>query len=247
MQFERHRSSISSQMYNISPAVLYTVVGLLSAVVFMLIYGVRILNPTYTDWLLTGGDLTQHYLGWVAYRNGSWTFPIGMTEVLAYPMQTSVIFTDSIPCFAVLFKAISFLLPESFQYFGWWGLVCFVLQGILTAKLLRRFSGDPLPVIFTSLLLLFTPVIIQRMYNHTSLAAHWLLLMGLDIFFDRERTDTKKLLLRVCLMAVLAASTHIYLCLCAESFWQESACGSCWIKNICAACFCCAPMWQLPH
>ena len=30
---------------------------------FLCIYGVHVLNVTYTDWLLGGGDLTQHYLG----------------------------------------------------------------------------------------------------------------------------------------------------------------------------------------
>ena len=43
----------------------YFIVGVLSALVFCSIYGIHILNPTYTDWLLeSGGDLAQHYLGW---------------------------------------------------------------------------------------------------------------------------------------------------------------------------------------
>lgn len=40
------------------------VAALLGGIAFVLIYGIKILNPLYTDWLLTGGDPSQHYLGW---------------------------------------------------------------------------------------------------------------------------------------------------------------------------------------
>ena len=88
--------------------------GAIGAFVFILLYGVKVLNPCYTDWLMSGGDLSQHYLGWKMYRNGDWTFPIGLTDQLAYPYYTSVIFTDSIPIFAVFFKLLSPILPANF-------------------------------------------------------------------------------------------------------------------------------------
>ena len=40
----------------------------IGAVLFTAIYSFRILDPTYEDWLFEGGDLTQHYLGWLFYR-----------------------------------------------------------------------------------------------------------------------------------------------------------------------------------
>ena len=95
----------------------YLLIAVLAIIIFISMYGIHVINPLYTDWLLSGGDLSQHYLGWRAYRNSSWSFPIGMVDVLAYPMKTSVIFTDSIPIMAVLFKIISPLLPDDFQYF----------------------------------------------------------------------------------------------------------------------------------
>lgn len=39
--------------------ILGTLVGI---VTFICIFGVHVLNVTYTDWLLGGGDLTQNYL-----------------------------------------------------------------------------------------------------------------------------------------------------------------------------------------
>ena len=78
----------------------YCVIALFMAAAFCCIYGVRILNPVYTEWLIRDGDTPIHYMGWKAYRVGDWMFPIGCTDVLSYPDKVSVIFTDSIPCFA---------------------------------------------------------------------------------------------------------------------------------------------------
>lgn len=114
----------------------YIVVPLLSALlgaaIFLRIYGWQVLVPTYTDWLTMGvADLSQHYLGWCFYRNSPWLLPIGMMNTLPYPFVASIIFSDSIPVMAVLFKLLSPVLPQSFQYFGIWGLLCFMLQAAL--------------------------------------------------------------------------------------------------------------------
>lgn len=36
---------------------------ILGACVFVFIYGFKVLNFTYDDWLMAGGDLSQHYIG----------------------------------------------------------------------------------------------------------------------------------------------------------------------------------------
>ena len=123
-----------------SDGILYILSSMIGIVVFIALYGVDVLNPFYDDWLLGKGDLTQHYLGWCFYRRGDWTFPIGLTDNLAYPSYTSIIFTDSIPVLAVFFKMFSFILPDTFQYFGWWGIACFALHGFFAVKILREFS-----------------------------------------------------------------------------------------------------------
>lgn len=191
---------------------LYLMVAALSALAFCCVYGVRILLPTYTDWLLVGGDLSQHYLGWVAYRSSPWTFPIGLTNILAYPDYTSVIFTDSIPLFAVFFKLLSPLLPESFQYFGLWGLTCFVLQGILSAKIIRGYTDNRAAVIFGSLLVVFTPAVFKRLYGHEALAGQWIILLALDLIFSRQKYERSpgKLYLTVAGIGILTVSIHMY-------------------------------------
>lgn len=137
-----------------SPWLTYMIVSMIAIIGFVYIYGVHVLNPTYTDWLIKDAhyDLSQHYLGWKAYRNGDWTFPIGNTDYLLYPSKTSVIFTDSIPCLAVLFKLLSPVLPEEFQYFGLWGIMCFVLQAVFSARIINRFTNSRIVIVLTSTL-----------------------------------------------------------------------------------------------
>lgn len=106
--------------------------GILSALVFLLIFGIRILDVTYDDWLFFGmnkKDLIQHYMGFVNYRKSPWHFPIGLTDNIIYPHSISVMYTDSIPLFAIIFKLLSPVLPETFQYFGWFSLICAFLLG----------------------------------------------------------------------------------------------------------------------
>ncbi len=200
------------EMAGKNDAILYGLAALAGALAFVLIYGVRILDPVYDDWLLGQGDLTQHYLGWCFYRRGSWTFPFGLTDNLAYPSRTSVIFTDSIPLFAVLFKVLSPLLPETFQYFGWWGIMSFALQGFFAAKILREFSIGRVQILTGSIFFVVSPIVIERMYRHTALGGHWLILMAVYLFI-RHRKDyqnVRKTALAWGIVGGLVAAVHLY-------------------------------------
>lgn len=171
----------------------YLIVTLISILVFCSIYGIKVLNPTYTDWLMAGGDLSQHYLGWVAYRKSAWHFPIGLVDTLAYPGLTSIMFTDSIPLLAIPFKILSPILPSEFQFFGLWGICSFILQGLLSVKIIKNFTNNSLILILVSLLFLYTPVMIGRMYGHTSLAGHWILLLMLDLLFSYKENSSNNI------------------------------------------------------
>ncbi len=192
--------------------IIYSSVCFLAALLFCSIYGIQILNPVNTDWLMVSGDdLTQHYLGWRAFRAAPWHFPIGMFETLSYPQQTSVIFTDSIPVCAVFFKIISPLLPEQFQYFGIWGLLSFLLQAFFTAKIVSHFTNNKLTVIASSILFLYAPVLIFRMFGHSALSAQWLLLWEIKLILDlKNQRKYKSLYTQLLLIGILSAGIHMF-------------------------------------
>ncbi len=185
---------------------------ILGAILFVAVYGINVLNPLYDDWLMKRVDLAQHYLGWCFYRKGSWTFPIGLTETLAYPTKTSVIFTDSIPVFAVIFKLLSPLLPETFQYFGWWGIICFMLQGFFAAKILRELEVGRLQTIVGTVFFVLSPMVLEKMFRHTALGSHWIILASIYLFV-RHKNDYSNIVKTSVLWGItgmLVASIHLY-------------------------------------
>lgn len=190
----------------------YIIITVITIAIFGLIYGFKILNPTYTDWLFTAsGDLMQHYVGWEAFRMGEWTFPIGLTNASSYPNYISVIYTDSIPLVAVFFKLISFVLPASFQYLGLYGLLCFILQSVLTAKIIKKFTDSKLNIIVASILFTLIPSMIFRMYYHTALGSQWLLLLSLEtLFLYHDFKEGKKIYIIWGIIAMLVCTIHLY-------------------------------------
>lgn len=192
--------------------------ALLGAAFFILLYGVRVLDPTNVAWILNrGGDPSQHYLGWEFYRQSEVHLPyLGMSYATVYPYRTSIIYTDSIPLLAVAFKAVSALLPEPFQYLGIWGLFCFMAQGFFAQKIVWRISGAETRgpwvrwgTVLSTLLFLLYPVLTVRMFGHTALAGNWLILMGIWLWLCCPES-----LLKSCawwgLMGILCAGVHQY-------------------------------------
>lgn len=182
------------------------------AFVFIFIYGFKVLNFTYDDWLMKGGvDLTQHYIGWRFFRNSNWHFPIGLMDNITYPNKISVIYMDAIPLFAIIFKLLSPILPKTFQYFGLWGIVCFMLQGGIGSLIVKKFSKDSLVCGLASLFFIISPIMIDRTFWHSALAGHWIILLALYVWLNRNYFNTlvKKIAIWSILM-MIASSVHLY-------------------------------------
>src|SRR5699024_9986052 len=90
----------------------FALAGALAGVAVVLaLYGVRVLDVTNADWILnSGADPSQQYLGWQFYRGSELRLPyLGMSYNTVYPYRTSVLYSDSIPLLALLFKPFSAL------------------------------------------------------------------------------------------------------------------------------------------
>jgi len=190
------------------------IIGAVSgALVFILIFGVSVIVPTNTDWLFAYvGDATQHQLGWEFYRNSPVTFPVCLTDGLSCEGAVSCLYSDSIPLFAMIFKAISPVLPDNFQYFGIWGVMCFALNGGFGALLLYRIKPDILFASAGSLFYSMFPPTADRIMHHNSLGAIWLIIIPLILCLDRNKEYKHKFTypLLWSLNCGLAAAIHPY-------------------------------------
>ncbi len=151
-------------------------------VFFYLIVGISILDPKFIFWI-EPGDPMQQYLGWELFRQSSWSFPLGKNPHFGMGASSSIVFSDSIPLLALLFKPFRAFLSEPFQYFGIWSLVCFALQAVLSWNFIGLFKKDPMLQALGSILCLFLPAFLIRFGFHSYLLSQFLLIAGLYLNF----------------------------------------------------------------
>ncbi|MDO4271767.1 MAG: DUF6311 domain-containing protein [Candidatus Saccharibacteria bacterium] len=165
--------------------------SLIGLIFFALFYGLAIVNPANTSWIWQPitHDTAQHFLGWQFFRADSTGATI---NGLAAPYGLSIVFMDVIPLLALIFKPFASILPTNFQYFGLWGLTCYMLMGGFAAVLINRlwmricqgYAGvghTILRCLFVaagSLIFVLSPMVMARSFYHPALAAHWLILLG---------------------------------------------------------------------
>ncbi len=154
---------------------------IIGAILFTATYGTKILDVTYDGWIdkVKDPDIHQHYLGWCHFRISPWSFPPGLMDSLSYPHKISILWTDSIPLFAMLFKCFRSLLPETFQYFGLYGLLSFCLTGGTAALLVHRLTRSRAAAFISVPFIAESFPMLQRMFYHTSLTAHYLIILPL--------------------------------------------------------------------
>lgn len=169
---------------------LFALGALIGIAVFLAVYGAAPLNVA-NDTFCRGGfiekDIQQHYAGWLFYRNSALGWPLGMTRAVNAPAGVSVAYTDSIPLLAVLCRPLAAAIGGTFQYFGWFTLICFALQGGFAALLCGLFADGLIASLAGSLVFAASPILIERTFRHTSLGAQWLVLAALYCYFTCKR------------------------------------------------------------
>jgi hypothetical protein len=146
---------------------------------FIVVVGLGILNPRNVNWLLADFDMTLEYLGWAFYRYGPWTFPIGMNPNFGLDISSSIIYSNALPIFAMVFKPFSRLLGEPFQFWGIWILLCFILQAQLAWLLTGLIIKDVYLKTLATGLILFSPPMFSQIGFHNSTVAHFPILAAL--------------------------------------------------------------------
>ena len=182
--------------------------AVLGAACFLVIYGFHPLLVTDDRWILNSyveQDVIQHYAGWMSYRKSDWTYPIGNFDAMSGGVLT---YTDSIPLVSIFFKTFRSILPETFQFFGLYIFLTFILQGIASGKLLKLFINDKFAVYIGVVIFCFSPIMMERAFRHNALASHFLITFCLYFLF--KSYYTRKMSLWYILIAVITIGIHPY-------------------------------------
>lgn len=185
---------------------------ILGAIAFFLVVGFAQINPLNAGWLLGRLDPTQHYLGWLFYRSGEWTFPLGLNPLFGQDLSSSIVYSDSIPLLAIPLKALDAVLPEKFHYFGLWIFACFTLQAWLAWKILGLYTQNKILRLLASGLFIFFPPLLWRINTpaggHSALLGHFLILWAIYLIL---KPPTNRRAFIWSLLLSIAVLAHFYL------------------------------------
>ncbi len=189
--------------------------ALAGVVLFFLVFDPRLVDPGYWIWLMEGDPATQ-YLGWRFFRAEPWHWPPGMIRSYGLEVGSAIVFTDSIPIAAFAAKLLSPFLPEPFQYFGLWALMCYALQGFFGGMLAALASERPVERYAITLLFVASLPVMDRAIGHFALMSHWLVLWGLWLALRPNRElSTGQWVAATC----IASLVHAYLLYIVLALW----------------------------
>lgn len=191
---------------------------------FLALYDLSLLDPTHYVWMLTG-DATQHLLGWRFFVSEPWSWPPGRIASYGFPHGTSIVFTDSIPLLALLFKPFASWLPPDWHYFGFWMLTTYMLNGWFGLRLAARLTDRPVSRVLAACFFIVAPPVIMRSGGHEALMAHWIVLAGIGECLSAWSAR------RWGLLCAVAALVHPYLLLMTLGLMLAAACTQGWTSR----------------
>lgn len=191
---------------------------------FLALYDLSLLEPTHHAWMLEG-DAAQHFLGWRFFASEPWSWPPGRIEGFGHPGGTSIVFTDSIPLLAFLFKPLAPWLPQGWHYFGFWMLTTYMLNGWFGLRLAARLTERPLARVLAACFFIVAPPVVMRSGGHEALMAHWIVLAGIGECLSAWSAR------RWLVLSLVAALVHPYLLLMTLGLMLAAACSHGWSRQ----------------
>lgn len=182
---------------------------------FLIYIGPIALNPLEIQWL-GRHDFLQSYFGWEFFRSTEWSNPAGANPRYGYDVASSIVYSDSIPLFAIPFKVLAPILSTPFQYFGIWLLCCYILQAIIGWKIARIYTKSTAYMICITLLLVGSPIIFWCLdMTHIALAGHFIILFALYLNLSAPKYRA----ILWALTVTSAALIHFYLLVIVCALW----------------------------
>jgi hypothetical protein len=159
-----------------------------------------------TKWLHIG-EPSMHQLGWYFFKNDIWRFPFGSNPNYGIEFGSSIVFSDSIPILALLFKPFKPIISGNFQYFSFWYFLCFFLQLYFSFKIIKKITNSVPHSFIGSFFFLIAPIFIYRINLHAALSGQWLLLFTLYLGLTQ---NIYKARLQWIFLIILSSLIHFY-------------------------------------
>ena len=121
--------------------------------------------------------------GYLAFINDSWHFPLGITNNIWPGYNFSIVWTDSIPIYSIFLKIIYTIFGIKLSNpLPLWYFICYLLFAYFAGKIIQLKTTDLPTYIFATLLIVNTPLMLNRMIHHSALSAHWLIVSAIYFY-----------------------------------------------------------------
>ena len=163
--------------------------------------------PWNDAWLSGKGDLSADHLMWQFFRQT----PLVQWPLSAMPNYVAgadTIFPTGNVIAPIFAKVIGLIVPGNFQYLGILIVMWFALQAYFAERLLSRFVANDAYRVIGSIFFVLSPAFVYRIspMGHVHVAAHWLILAAMYLYFDdRVRIRAWSVLM------VLTVATNLYM------------------------------------
>gem|GEM_PF-2756023 len=150
-------------------------------------FGPGYIFGTSEFWSYPPTDFNSHVIGYRAYVDDAWRWPLFFTRSLDAPDGINILFMDSLPPVALLAKAMRGVVPGFLHGlwrnpFGLWHLLSYALQGAFGSLVVRAARGRGVVAeISGAAVALSMSVFVLRFY-HTALSSHFLLLASVWLY-----------------------------------------------------------------
>lgn len=201
---------------------------LLGIATFVFITGGKILWPNNINWLLLNVDTADGLYAWQFFRyTPILQNPLGANFPYGMGIVGSLIYAEPLFIFAFPFKLISSLLPTCFQYEGLWILLCFILQGIFSWKLIEKIINDKGLIFLGCIFFVLAPPLIWRLHASIPFFSHWLILAAILFYFS---SSFKKYAWPILL--VISSLVHPYFLFILLTLWGSDLLNRCLFKEL---------------
>ena len=178
---------------------------ILILVLFQIKFGLEILLPSNIAWLMKW-DLAGYVIVLDIFRHEPWGFPLGQVNGYFYPIGANV--GELLP---LIVKLFDFILPQRFQYIGFFLISSHILVSYFSLKISRLFAIGGIVQLLVTMLIIINPVLLYR-FIHPSLTAQWLVLASFWLYFSSSSSkDLNKVMFYQGSILVLSGLIFPYL------------------------------------
>ena len=153
---------------------------LVSLTLTIILFGPENFKFTNTSWI-SYYDMLGGQIAWKFFYNDIWHFPLGKNPNYGIDIGSSIVFTEAVPLFSIIFKVFKNFLPGNFQFFSFWIFLCFFFQLLFSYLIIYHHTQNKKYSTISSFIFLLSPVLFYRIPIHIALVGQWIILASFFI------------------------------------------------------------------